>query len=966
MNPTRAEPSEDDQEFLDRVAEHCFALVEEGKSVSVDELLDGRDHLRADVEELIRVAREVSVGDFVEPPRAVPGYSIIRELGRGGMGSVHLARQESLGNRIVALKVLPPSAAISGRARERFRSEANAIAKLRHPNIVSVYDLIDAPGVQAFAMEWVDGQPLSQLIEELRPSGAATTMDDVRRILGGPDGTPDAASYPVFVCRIGIAIARALAAVHEKGFLHRDVKPSNILLRRDGTPLLSDFGLARESDDAATTRTGAFVGTLAYAAPEQLRGDSGLDARADVYSLGATLYQALTFRAPFGGDGTVTMLRQIEAGDAPPIRRLNPRLAVDLETIVGKAMRTDREARYAGAAELADDLERLLDLQPILARPAGLATRSLKLIRRNKRGVVGALIGSVLTLALAALFVVYRFVAPQWVAADVAAARVALLRPTQGNEILTAIGAAEAGRGEGAESSRNPPALVEALADYGAALRLSPFDAALRLEQDSVRLANALLAGSTQANDLARDLEGRAPFAAHFAASRLGEDSGTGFGAERLAAADNTDLRCLGLIAMLVGDVDVALDAWSRFDAKGDSDPLVLAALGKLYLARSSPAQAYPRLEKAVQAFPDVGFLCVDLADAALQCGDFEKSELLLERARHMKTLDPERGLERVEADLFAATGRGDAAVEQYSRLVHLFDNPIARIHLARLLESRGELTEALAELEDSLDRGWASESVRTSLVQLADRWWAALPGDERSRLVRDTLDDPERRGGLLRTLRAYATCVSSETRDRAPARVTSERLDAVGERMRVSDSTRWAHWRLYSKPMKDLLVLAWLSDEPDAGTRVVEVLVRTGRAALAFEEWLRPVPASALGTFRGLGDLPGGRHRSTAVALSADGTSVVGDGDSASGEEAFRWRDEIGMIALGHLPGFERSSHALGVSADGSVVVGAAAHDAWGRREMAFRWTRGTGMVALGDLPGSIVLSVATAVTAD
>src|SRR5262249_249945 len=174
---------------------------------------------------------------------------------------------------------------------ERFRSEVNAIAMLRHPNIVSVYDLIEAPGVHAFSMEWVEGLPLSQLIDDLKSaSGAGPTMADVRRVLGTPKGTLDAASYPVFICRIGVAIARALAAVHEKGLLHRDVKPSNILLRRDGTPLLSDFGLARESNDPTMTRSGAFVGTLAYAPFEQLSGGSNVDARADVYALGATLY----------------------------------------------------------------------------------------------------------------------------------------------------------------------------------------------------------------------------------------------------------------------------------------------------------------------------------------------------------------------------------------------------------------------------------------------------------------------------------------------------------------------------------------------------------------------------------------------------------------------------------------------------------------------------------------------------
>ena len=292
------------------------------------------------------------------------------------MGTVYLARQESLGGRPVALKVLPASMGLSHRARERFVNEARAIGRLHHPNIVAVYDVVQEGGVCAYAMEWIDGTSLAAWIgersdETVRHGGTATQ--------GGEEGTrpqSEAASHIPFVCRTGMAIARALAAVHAAGLLHRDIKPSNILLRRDPGapgPLLADFGLVRETDSSLHTQDGQFAGTVAYAPPEQLRGETAaIDVRSDIYALGVTLYHALALRLPFEQRAVAAMIRKIETGQAAGLRKLNPRVPRDLETITAKAMDADPARRYQTADELANDLERLLSFQPIRPRPSAL------------------------------------------------------------------------------------------------------------------------------------------------------------------------------------------------------------------------------------------------------------------------------------------------------------------------------------------------------------------------------------------------------------------------------------------------------------------------------------------------------------------------------------------------------------------------------------------------------------------
>ncbi|MEE9296531.1 MAG: protein kinase, partial [Phycisphaerae bacterium] len=188
-----------DQQFLDSVFERAVERVEDGLSVSTSDLLDGRDHLRGQVEELVRLARQVAIGPAPELPR-LNDYTILSEIGSGGMGTVYLARQERLGGRPVALKILPPSAALSSRARERFATEARAIASLRHPNIVTVHDVIESRGVYAYAMEWVDGKSLAQLIDFCKGSAAGddrVPVGDITTFLGAAQGEIPAATWPI-------------------------------------------------------------------------------------------------------------------------------------------------------------------------------------------------------------------------------------------------------------------------------------------------------------------------------------------------------------------------------------------------------------------------------------------------------------------------------------------------------------------------------------------------------------------------------------------------------------------------------------------------------------------------------------------------------------------------------------------------------------------------------------------------
>ena len=939
-----------DAEFLERLFERALFAVEEGLEVTVDDLLEGRVHLRAVAEDWIRRARRVAVTPRDDESIAVPGYDVLRLLGHGGMGAVYLARQRRVGGREVALKILPAGLALSRAARERFRAEANLVAKIRHPNVIGVYDVVDEPAVHAYAMERVEGPSLAELIGRVAASRGERPALDVVRESFDAGAIPDR-TYATFVCRIGEAIARALGAVHRAGLLHRDVKPSNVLLRRDGTPLLSDFGLVRDTDSGNATHTGRFAGTPAYAAPEQLRGpSSSLDARADVYALGVTLYHALALELPFRGRSTAELLGEIEAGRAVPLRRRDPSLAADVETVVGKAMDADRDRRYATADDLADDLERLLSLQPILAKPAGLASRVAKLVRRNRKAVAAAAAGTLAGVLLAAAFAAWWLALPRWAAARVREARLALLDPVQG----TGIFASETWRWSfsGAPPTVGAGAMDDALAAYSAALRFAGDDPDLRLERDTV----------ARARDLAA--------------------SGVGFDATSPSdPASARDLRSSGLLAFLLGRVDGAIDSWSRLELVADPDPFVDAALGQVYLVRGEAARAYPRLLRAVEAFPGVGFLAVGLADAALRSGDVPKARRQLEAAKGMARLDPFRGLERVEGDLLAALGDVEGALALYAIAEPV--NPFAKLRHVELLEREGRLREAL-EIYASVPASGEWEAWDRALIDAAESWWDALPHHERFAAVRESIDDGDpapqgRRRTPLGALRE--TLARRQAKRRAEFAAVSPVVPApfasggplrtLTERMEATTMASWTRWRTYPAFFRNLVAAAWLSPEPAAATAAVDRVCRGWRwsAALVVGALVAAPDASAQGTFQGLGDLPGGAFASYGYEISADGTTIVGAGTSDVGQETFRWRAETGMVNVGHLPGPIIASVPGNLSADGEVVIGwSYSNNSTSSSEPreAFVWTEATGIQPLGFLPGGRLLSEAFAVSAD
>jgi eukaryotic-like serine/threonine-protein kinase len=327
-----------------------------------------------------------------EPYPRIPGCEILSELGRGGMGVVYKARQIRL-NRLCALKIALPGRHPGPDGRTRFLAEAETIAKLRHANIVQIYNLGEHDGRPYFEMEYIEGSSLA------------------RRL----DGTPWA---PAAAARMVSTLAHAAGEAHRLGIVHRDLKPGNVLVLDDGTPKIVDFGLAKSLEsDSQLTQSGVFIGTPSYAAPEQVAGlPSAVGPAADIYAMGSILYHLLTGRPPFHAPTALETLEQVKSAEAVPPSRLQPGLPRDIETIALKCLEKEPQRRYSDASAMAEDLERFLAGRPILARPTGAVERMRKSIRR--RPAVSFLSAAVLAVTVLG----FVLVAAQWRRADLKAA----------------------------------------------------------------------------------------------------------------------------------------------------------------------------------------------------------------------------------------------------------------------------------------------------------------------------------------------------------------------------------------------------------------------------------------------------------------------------------------------------------------------------------------------------------------
>ena len=434
---------------LDRLAEEFIERKRLGERPTISEYVDRHPEFEEGIREifpLIAVMEGVKGADEGSVPRSAAGdlglvdrmlgdYRLLREVGRGGMGVVYEAEQETLGRR-VALKVLPPRSMRDARFVERFRIEAQAAARLQHPHIVPVIGLGEDDGVHYYTMQFVDGLGLDEILEETRAllldtsgsdsrstaagrlfteelSAAATTESTPSNDGAGPVDGPSRAverssrasrrRYRRNVARIGLRVAEALAHAHAHGVLHRDVKPSNIMLDRRGHAWVADFGLCREADSDGVTRTGDLVGTLRYMAPECFRGEH--DVRSDVYGLGLTLYELLAVGPAFAETNRAALVGRITQGAPSRLATRDPSIPEDLATIVQTAIAPDPDLRYPTAEAFAADLRAFLEGRPVAARAPSLTYVLRATIRRHRPLVTTLLLALLALIGGAVLYV---------------------------------------------------------------------------------------------------------------------------------------------------------------------------------------------------------------------------------------------------------------------------------------------------------------------------------------------------------------------------------------------------------------------------------------------------------------------------------------------------------------------------------------------------------------------------------
>ncbi|MDB4393971.1 protein kinase [Rhodopirellula sp.] len=421
-------PTKADHFDLDQLGEEFSKAIREGKYPHIDAYTkrypDNADEIRELLESisLIETFKQsksaVSDASARQPAfRELDDYKIIREIGRGGMGIVFEAIHEPLGRK-VAIKVLANNLLGESKHLVRFRREARAAAKLRHTNIVPVFGVGTSGEHHYYVMDYIDGlslhQWLTSLDKDLSPAAPTVDAESANTFTGintnkrfdtdtlrqpGVDASlvKDTSAYQRWVANLGVSASDALHYAHSQGVLHRDIKPANLLLDRHNTLWIADFGLAKLAEQNAVTATGDIVGTPQYMPPESFEGN--YDVRSEVYALGLTLYELLTLRPAIEGNGTADIIRKATRGVAVHPRKVNPKIAPDLETILLKALSHDPEDRYSSAEMLRDDLTCFLADLPIAARKTNPVERMIRWSRREPK--VAALTTATFALLLA-------------------------------------------------------------------------------------------------------------------------------------------------------------------------------------------------------------------------------------------------------------------------------------------------------------------------------------------------------------------------------------------------------------------------------------------------------------------------------------------------------------------------------------------------------------------------------------
>lgn len=745
--PDPSSPADPSRDPVEEAMIECLGCAEEDQPAALEAACARHPELAPALLRRFAFLREVGLGvvtaeAHAEPvPERLGDFRILDRLGAGGMGVVYRAVQESL-QREVALKLIRPERLYFPGSRALFKREVKAVAHMQHPGIVRIHLVGEEDGVPFYAMELVQGRTLASALAACRPvAGSASSGGELVR--GSKLSWIDAS------CEVACRIALALAHAHGRGVVHRDVKPSNVMLADDGRVLLLDFGLASQQDGERLTRTGSQPGSLSWMSPEQVRGES-LDPRTDVYSLGVTLYETLTLETAFTGTSEAMIRHRIERGEVVPLGATRRGIPWDVATVCATAMAPERERRYASAAEFAADLRAILDRKPITARRPGLAVRTRRFVQRRPTFSVALAFAGVLCLGVPVALLVQEQRARKAIEQEAQTARQVtdFLVELFGNadphyalqedvRVVTLVDEArERLRGDSISKPEIRAEMLETLGKVYSGLG-RPRDAvellteARRIRAEALRQRGTELLEATELLGLLAatrgDLE-TAETELRAALALLERDPG--HDPNRVA----TVRAALGETLMLSGRTQeaqallfTALEDVRR-DAPQESRALaaVLHRVGKFQLETEGPAAAEPNLAEAVAMY-DRGLPgqriekvipLSTLGYCLFQLGRRQDAEPVLQRALELalRFYGPDHlttaSIQEQRAGLFSTAGRLDEAQELLDRAVAIYrtrltlpDRRLARseAQAAILLGQRGRFAESAEAFERSL-----------------------------------------------------------------------------------------------------------------------------------------------------------------------------------------------------------------------------------------------------------------------
>ena len=386
---------------LDDILLEIFNKFIDGEKVNIEEYCKKYPQYKDSILSKLRIAEFIRK-DLKEEDlsgKKLGEYTILQELGRGGMGIVFLGIHPAL-SRLTAIKVLPPTFAQDKEALQNFQEEAKTIAKFNHPNIVPIYSISNEEGMYYIAMGYIAGPSFNNIIVNLQENKQPHLLkaNVIRKILQMPPLEKQhitqksialkrnikfwEKTYYQFVATIGAEVADALYYAHQNHIIHGDIKPSNIMLTTEGIPMVVDFGLSKDIKKLCASKTNEFTGTLAYAAPEQIK-EGIVSEKTDIWSLGVTLYELLTLRNPFIGETVKDVVTKILNGNPLPLKTLNKNIPLELEAVILKCLESKPENRYNSISELCKDLNNYLESKPTKAKPLNILGRAKKFRKRH-------------------------------------------------------------------------------------------------------------------------------------------------------------------------------------------------------------------------------------------------------------------------------------------------------------------------------------------------------------------------------------------------------------------------------------------------------------------------------------------------------------------------------------------------------------------------------------------------------